>query len=125
MNDNELFELCKNVYEATGWDADEYTLRHYLGGEIYDRKLFESDLDDDKKTRESYAPLYTSDYLLEKLPVGTAIKKNAQRDEGRNYIAFQIDTDYRENQYADTPLKALLKVTLELHKKGLLDAKDN
>lgn len=96
MNDNELFELCKQVYEATGWD--------YQNGAVY-----------------------TSDYLLEKLP-----KKVEGADwsywltlspmDGESWDAdyeFE-DTEPRHFEYADTPLKALLKLTLALHEAGVL-----
>lgn len=114
MNDNELFELCKEVDLASGWKTD-----YFLSNPI----------DTKDKTY-----LYTSDYLLEKLPLfvnnepkdelslvktdinwGAGYYRAMDSDEGVQYLA---DPNFSVN--ADTPLKALLKLTLALHKAGEL-----
>ena len=84
----ELFELCKQVYEATGWETNS---------------MF---IDD--------TPRYTSDYLLEKLPVGTNIAKtNTNTTEPLIYYSATC----RNNgiHQGGTPLQALLKLTIKLH----------
>ena len=67
--DNELFELCKSVYEKTGFKNTDF---HYRFG-ITENTIIKS------STNYNYVlvaglsysdldiPLYTSDYLLEKL----------------------------------------------------------
>ena len=117
----ELFEPCKQVYEATGWDdlADDhdwFTERGVIGYK-----------------RNGVAPLYTSDYLLEKLQQSLK-HKNDQIDvfndskgwSAKLKINF-IDGDdiyhYREvnDSYGHaTPLLALLKLSLKLHEDKLL-----
>lgn len=120
----ELFELCKQVYEATGWNSDD--LLHYLGGEVHYKHLFESDMHHLNTTKDTYSPLYTSDYLLEKLPRYIYLQQSA---DGKSWGASQLQpTELRtaENAYqsintsAVTPLRALLLLTLKLHEEGLL-----
>ena len=95
--DDETLSLCKEVYKATFWEMSEWE----FGG----------------------VPLYTSDYLLGKL---------------KEYFTYENEIDFgvyylREiNEWealvqdkgastADTPLKALLKLTLALHEAGELE----
>lgn len=120
--DTELLDLCKQVYEATGWDDD--SLRHWLGGNIHQKRLFESDIYLNNTTEDTYVPLYNSDYLLEKLP--------AQLEQGELFVGKWGKSYWRAGyfnykpgwsdlrDFSDTPLKALLKLTLALHKEGLL-----
>ena len=98
---SELFELCKKVYEKTGWKPTDW--QHGI---------------------EDGQPLYTSDYLLEKLP---ATVKN-DFDGGNDYIILYKKgkswyADYMgqfKRQKSDTPLKALLKLTIALSEAGEL-----
>lgn len=91
--DTELFDLCKAVYEATGWDDN--------GADLMD-------------TFKDGTPIYDSDYLLDKLPHKTYCGTN---NVGMG-VAWKTGTDF--DQTADTPLKSLLKLTLALHKSGEL-----
>lgn len=117
-NTNELFNLCKKVYAATGW--------HQTGV-----LMGQSERDDEGITRAWY-PIYTSDYLLEKLPpvVQDSLDKKFRHiqmwingdGEARACYVEPYDTEFR-GTYAvesDTPLKALLKLTLKLHEEKLL-----
>ena len=103
IESRELFELCKQVYEATGWKPTDW--QHGI---------------------ENGQPLYTSDYLLEKLPRYIYLQQSA---DGKWWWASQLQpTELRtaENAYqsintsAGTPLRALLLLTLKLHEEGLL-----
>lgn len=97
--DNELFELCKQVYFTTYWNNNEKRLSTGRPG--------------------TFIPLYTSDYLLEKLPRDTALFKTILvADEHRYYANSAKALD--SNCYSDSPLKALLKLTLALHEAGEL-----
>lgn len=96
---NELLELCREVYEKTGWV-----------------NFAEFDVSDGH-----YG--YTSDYLLEKLqkvlPEGEYVGVSADNTAKGGWFAsisnaHSIDADHE----ADTPLKALLKLTLALSKAG-------
>ena len=117
--DQELFELCKQVYEATGWDSDD--LLHYLGGEVHYKPLFESDMHHLNTTKDTYSPLYTSDYLLEKLPIHTSLRKPLNGI-GGGYEAewYKVTTQEKFYEFEYTPLKALLKLVLKLHEEKLL-----
>ena len=114
--DNELFELCKEVYKRTGWEQESGYFspvfwRH--NGEL------------DSNAIDAVCPLYTSDYLLEKLPQG--IKGNYL-----NMFSAGITSWYalygRTSTAKDTglygesnsPLKALLKLTIALNEAGEL-----
>lgn len=111
----ELFELCKKCYEATGWkdthsrlDDSNHTVRNE-GNEVL--------------LGTKQVPLYTSDYILEKLPpiiernCFTMIKDKNDRYEA-GYAEYGSITSRGDE--SDTPLKALLKLTLRLHEDGLL-----
>ncbi len=117
IESSELFELCKQVYENTGWNdsrlLDFRTIRMYESEEL-----------ETTVTEYGLVPLYTSDYLLEKLP---ATVKNGF-DGGDDYIIVYKKgkywcADYMgqfKRQKSDTPLKALLKLTLKLHDEEIL-----
>lgn len=95
---SELFELCKQVYEATGWEApDTY-------------KAADGNPENDWQA-------YDSDYLLEKLPEGTTILKDIQ-----GYKAWNIYNRKRISTYiCDSPAEALLKLTIALSEAGELN----
>lgn len=106
---NELFELCKQVYKATGW---------YGSGSAW--------IDG--------TPIYSSDYLLEKLkPISDEKPGNqllvftdTKGWSAKMVFSYTDDNDvyhFHETTNGfgyDTPLKALLKLTLKLHEEGLL-----
>jgi len=106
----ELFQLCKEVYERTGWNPKGKWF--LLLNDHNDTLSYE--LEDDPIVADyivdGNVPLYTSDYLLEKLPEWTELKKKttisytAKRDA---LVSYSFESD--------TPLKALLKLTLKLH----------
>lgn len=123
--DEALYVQCKLVYESLGWDDN--SLQHYLGGEIYDRPLFESDAVLMHAPRDSYAPLYTTDYLLGKLPSNLDIDGkifhltirciNLAYNVCYSYTGYGTD----ESKYIflnDTPLKALLQLATWLKIEG-------
>jgi hypothetical protein len=111
MQDEELFTLCKQVRERTNWFADI--------------RIFYADTD---------VPCYTSDYLLSKLP------KRIGTDPDTDYVLYMeceseewlftyndIQNGWgfakgfeRTQLRADTPIKALLKLTLALAEAGEL-----
>ena len=110
----ELFELCKQVYEATGWENDPY-IKHLNKAPKYEH-------------RYGNASIYTSDYLLEKLPSPLIFHNNdcaieVRRTKKDKYMwSANIRHSYGQffKQLSDTPLKALLKLCLALHKEGVL-----
>ena len=132
---NELFELCKQVYEATGW---KYTIGRFHDDGSYDGYVGHKGVaytpnPQDAEWLPKNIPLYTSDYLLEKLPVYLMYS-------GEQYF-FELevfeDKTWRGNygyqdrdgwydhpdinlQPEDTPLKALLKLALKLHEEKIL-----
>lgn len=119
--ENEVFELCKQVYEATGWDDTEDGF--FDGGEVMP---FTDRIGAYIGASNFRCPLYTSDYLLEKLPRYIYLQQSA---DGKWWWASQLQpTELRtaENAYqsintsAGTPLRALLLLTLKLHEEGLL-----
>lgn len=126
--DNELFELCKEVYVKTRWERTKeayYRQGKYNSGGIWFKPhdpFIEANTGKYVDfPYEFLTPLYTSDYLLEKLPESTTVAKRFTGEGSlspeKKYTAWLSD-DYQT--WADTPLKALLKLTLALHKEGLL-----
>ncbi len=113
--DDELFELCKEVYEKTRWNDESAPLVRF-----------------EEKDSNTVAPLYTSDYLLEKLP--RQIKEHYHitlqfivlgEPFCASYDSSLDPLDTLHERFADTPLKALLKLTLALHEAGELQPASN
>ena len=117
---SELFELCKEVYERTGWD-DESDID--LNGHwcINDEFRLYSHI---APSHDGDIPLYTSDYLLEKLPYEVNnnllnMNKFPNSYEFR-YGMASVAYHTKLTSEADTPLKALLKLTIALSEAGEL-----
>lgn len=120
-DDNELFELCKEVYERTGYETGEWT--NDSGGYVSPASdLIEAGI---------HFPLYTSDYLLEKLPrwyFDTDIEETMvlalmpHMLETDKWIARYETPEHRASEFeaiAGTPLKALLKLVIALDNSGV------
>lgn len=150
--DNELFDLCKEVYKRTVWDKSE-TDDGYDWNQRYIYEDYPSKGKCGTVSRDDaagyhqhknfiVAPLYTSDYLLEKLPASIKSKEYpgkvaflwTRKDddsldkypEGRiSYFAWYfvigvVDGVSEYGEYANTPLKALLKLVIALDDAGEL-----
>jgi len=104
--DEELFDLCREVSDKTGWHSKDLRL---LGRGV-------------KDVVEMF-PLYTSDFILEKLPKYIAKPTTAYLTvmvghSSGGYIAGfyqRVPRHWFHSQSADTPLKSLLKLTIALH----------
>lgn len=134
--DQELFELCKQVYEKTGWDdtKEAYYRKGHYNSDGKDYEPGEPFIVGNTGKYvdfpyEFMSPLYTSDYLLEKLPVynsdaeGMLSLTTRQGAERNGWMAYYQDIDgysVGEEGIGKSPLKALLKLTLALHEAGLL-----
>lgn len=108
----DLFELCREVNE-------------FLPD--YNNELYRMDSHDGLVVRWGTIPLYTSDYLLEKLPAtigryGTKqYLRMAKTDKGYSFCYMNyLDLVPELEHSANTPLKALLKLTIALHEAGEL-----
>lgn len=112
----ELFELCKKVYELTGW------------GQYGDEGLpyFH---EQEGIARKDLPPIYTSDYLLEKLPkkvkggywlmMAPLDSFEPSWEAGYYMPKDRLYSNYE--QFEDTILKALLKLTVALAEAGELE----
>ena len=114
---SELFELCKKVYELTGWKGV---------GKAY----VNAPLEPDKSHR-----IYTSDYLLEKLASDYSIEvtvkyvshdtKNSlyryMIDKLGKFVAFTPDMAMGKYPVGDKPVVPLLKLTIALSEEGELN----
>lgn len=121
--DTELFELCKQVYEKTGWKD---TLEFFHEGETYvEGEYMDYGMSYNFTENTNDFPIYTSDYLLEKLLPNHLTITNHWASGGWK-AQYQRDGDmYNEKGSghmvtARTPLKALLKLTLALIESGEL-----
>lgn len=108
--DKETRDLSIQVYEKLGWDGYGLSHEHISTSDGYD----EFDL-----------PLYTSDYLLEKLPTSCRVDKSSMNTDSTRYVANSYNASRIARATADTPLKALLKLTLALSDTNTLKEKDN
>ena len=119
-----LFDLCKQVYEKTGWDFKEDD-PHYT--KYRRNKHGEYDLKDEAahyigldNLKLSFIPLYSSDYLLEKLLPITYSIQVYRRQTGLIDLMWMPQKPMYDDVVSDTPLKALLKLTLALSEAGEL-----
>lgn len=128
--DTELFELCKEVYKATGWEEQNIFNR----ATSRDPNVWGYPLAKDKY--DAFTPLYTSDYLLENLPrhinKDSILYELIMRNPFAGDYRFHYWSDTKKERLlkddlgmgfvavGDTPLKALLKLTLALHETGEL-----
>lgn len=105
--DQELFDLCKEVYKRTGWYGDMF-------GWFYTDLFSKNEYKRMRGRNGSSIPEYTSDYLLEKLPWSTVCS-------GPNMGMFGAWMNGKTKETfneADTPLKALLRLVIALHEAG-------
>jgi hypothetical protein len=131
MNDNELFTLCKQVYEKTGWvNTENVFIKEWNDAGKNENGIKIKECTNKVVPTLSFAannmtsPFYTSDYLLEKLPpkiTGFYQYFSLKRLAGA-YETPPWTATYGKGMkfYADTPLKALLKLTLALAEAGEL-----
>ena len=112
--DEELHQLCKEVYKRTGWETGEWT--NNSGDYVsHASDLIEAGI---------HFPLYTSDYLLGKLP--STIKNEFDGDDDYLILYKKSGSWYADymGQFlrckGDTPQKALLKLTIALSEAGEL-----
>lgn len=114
---SELYELCKEVYKKTDWKPTES--RWWIINEYGERTLNYS-----PAIHNPTVPLYTSDYLLEKLP--PTVKNSFDGDDDYLILYKKSKRWYADymGQFirceSDTPLKALLKLTIALSEAGEL-----
>lgn len=127
--DNELYTLCKEVYEVKpGWITGDWFLQDPDGKIIGNARP--ALLRMDREWKNGYrtdVPLYTSDFLLEIFPMELA---HGDSDQENFRLYMDIDpltslyqfgyTESGIDEESDTARKALLKLTLELHKEKLL-----
>lgn len=125
--DNELFTLCKHLYERTGWAPN--SPGWYRESDVVttgsDGPFIQS-----YKVRETM-PLYTSDYLLEKLPgnITVAVLKDVvhHREGEKRWITNRYSAHNLgslTSNWQDTPLKALLKLTIALLDAGEVEEEE-
>lgn len=119
--DNELFELCKLVYKhfPSWWQGLD---------RIYSNGATRHPWDDNFLPFKVEAPLYTSDYLLGKLPEHLDngevnwLDLSVELDKGWCVMYEYAGSEYEGEGYvcvAETPLKALLKLVLTLDRAGI------
>ena len=125
---SELFELCKEVYERTGW---KYTIGKFHNDGSYDgyvghRGIAYTPNPQNAEWLPKNIPLYTSDYLLEKLPSSLKdeygdLYRLTVREIGdywsAKYVYYNVGMWHR---HGSTPLKALLRLTIALSEAGEL-----
>lgn len=121
--DSELFELCKSLYEIKPeWENElDWMVKTNKGleSEYIRRVFYEEDNDEDdflfemsEYGTDTAVPLYTSDYLLERLPQPVTLRSNVPF----GWIASFVSQSHQ----AETPLKALLMLTLSLKEASIL-----
>lgn len=120
--DIELFELCKEVSKRTAWEG---VGAYWMW--VEDRNSYEAYNGDYGNKNNPPVALYNSDYLIEKLP-------KSMGDGYRTWLTVDINFENEWTAYYsdgtgvssiyigrdNTPLKALLRLTVVLHDAGEL-----
>ena len=127
-NDTGLFELCKAVYEATKWKAGDWWYeRTDPKSRVYLKLLGRPDIGFVLDEHDILVPLYTSDYLLKKLPktiwsIYALVLQPGEHVTTAGYYEpdGQAGIEIDELQKCATTIEALLRLTLELHEEKLL-----
>jgi len=122
MKDQELFDLCKKVYELTKWETKDLYWLVTRGGQSSIWKWVNA------KEFSDRVPVYNSDYLLEELPksIGAYGLEMWSYPSGDGVAFGYYDTlnrrwHHKIPQRGDKlPLKALLKLTIALSEDGQL-----
>lgn len=118
--DTELFELCRKVYDLLEWQIDDATW--VVGDENGDLFILTKEVEE-QGHYDYYAPLYTSDYLLERLPFPSQLDRDSFAWIGKWEQGAGSAPKRQVWERSNTPLKALLKLTLALHEAGELQEK--
>ncbi|MDV7992097.1 hypothetical protein [Rhodococcus sp. IEGM 1374] len=123
--DDELLKLCEQLSLITGWFDTRDAFTVYGSLVVMPSNYVRPKFDDDP-----YIPLYTSDYLLGKLPrridktFFLVITPSEDRYWYAAYSQYAAGNKVKFNIQGDNPLKALLKLTIALHEAGELKAGD-
>lgn len=111
MTDVASLDLCKELYELSGWETD-YTTKEF-----------------DDKNHIVGTPAYSLGYLLRKLPRTITDDEDeeiyqlmvmAVLDENKWLAGYDNTIHTPHASYADTPENALCKLAIELIKSGVL-----
>lgn len=114
--DQELFELCREVYKQSAWKQEPDISYLYKYWDDYDELCVISIEEAD----DALVPAYTSDYLLEKLPA-TRLETWHNGHVVAKWFADGVPEKVRNKILveSDTPLKALLKLVIALDDAGV------
>lgn len=105
---DELFDLCKEVYDITGWQSPQLAVRWFDEG-------------------HPYTPIYSTDYLIDKLTerngrTGLTLyhvhsTMSYEAFYAGKFFEYGTKTQHWDTQ-GSTPLEALLRLVIEVHKQG-------
>jgi len=123
---DETFDLCRKVYEATSWGDVVGYYEYYPVSSVIRQKTSSPGNTLPTLLHENITPLYTSDYLLERLPatIGKGYWKSYLRmsktDDGYAFAYMDRQLVRAYECTGSTPLIALLRLVLELKKEGII-----
>lgn len=108
LTDQDLFELCKEVYKRTGWEDKQ--LKWLIKGIVTNNPY-----------GEKVSPAYTSDYLLEKLASAIeSLDLYIARNFARGWYVSPSDTETNFGRVDGKDLRILsLKLTIALDDAGV------
>lgn len=125
MNNVADLDLCKQLYELSGWDGGEDTMYwcRNAGEELKPWNQTEMSEFSYPGFEETGIPAYDLGYLVRKLPEGTHITKafmsGVQTRHQYNATARMSET-WHTGFEADTPENAAAKLAIELFNQGVL-----
>ena len=124
--ETELLELCKKVYRRTGWGL--HIANDQIGSYRQDIRYFRDDglITEAPIYNNAFqdpTPLYTSDYLSDKLKgIGSLKMMHGARSDGSWTAECTLKHSHKEAD-ADTLLKSMLKLVIKLDDSGELTTK--
>lgn len=105
-------ELCKELYEVSGWKETGFEYRLDDNNKLFYRK-------ERQWAYISSLPAYDLGYLLRKLPVVSEVSHYTEFYYAKYVNLKHITSDDIQTQ-ADTPEDAAAKLAIELFKQGIL-----
>jgi len=126
-------ELCKELYELSGWDDTYFTYMHsqwQQGGKTQHRHRLTHTTANKRSTDPLNIPAYDLGYLLRKLPYsvldeygGKVFGVNLKATASGGWVVWYGEIGKTTEMYfnsADTPEEALASLAIELFKSGVL-----
>lgn len=125
-------ELCKELFELSGWEDTNYCYRNHARTgtgtkKLYDRWQLRKTLPNKNVVTRTFVPAYDLGFLLRKLPIKRVKLRNYTRGWSCQWSEDFKDNGRRIRDYvgdSDTPENATCQLCIELFRQGILKRED-